>query len=77
MSGWSPPTLSKKQLTVILLAVGASIAYSVGIAAQWLLALGPITLLLVLYLFWRLIRAIEAIAEASQRIADTKEGEKR
>lgn len=76
MPGWSPPTLSKKQITGIVLVIVTSIAYSVAIASQLLLALGPTILILLLYLLWRFIRAVEAIADASQRVADAKEVDK-
>ncbi|ESS06665.1 MAG: hypothetical protein A07HB70_01386 [uncultured archaeon A07HB70] len=72
MSGWSPPTLSRRQLATVGLLIAVSVTYSVFVAAQLLLALGPVVLLVTLYLAWRLLLAVEAIADALQRIADAR-----
>ena len=72
MSGWSPPALSRRQLAAVGLLIAVSVVYSVFVAAQLLLVLGPAVLLVTLYFAWRLLLAVEAIADALQRIADAQ-----
>lgn len=72
MTSWSRPTLSTLQLSVIVLVIALSVAYSVLIAAQLLLAIGPLIITLLVYLFWRLVRAVEATAGALHEIADSQ-----
>jgi len=70
MSDWSPPTLSRGQLAGIIGGLLAVAAYSLVIAQQLLLVMVPATAVVVGYLAWRFVAAIEAIADAIQRIAD-------
>lgn len=70
MSGWSPPTLSRGQLAGVVGGLLVVAAYSVVIAGQLLLVMFPIILMIVLYLAWRVVRAVEAIADAQQRLAN-------
>jgi hypothetical protein len=72
VSGWSPPALSRRQLAAVGLLIAVSVVYSVFVAAQLLLVLGPAVLLVTLYFAWRLLLAVEAIADALQRIADAQ-----
>jgi hypothetical protein len=50
------------------------VAYMLVIVGQVLLAVLPGVVLVSTYLVWRFIRAVEAIADALQRIADDREG---
>ena len=70
MSDWSPPTLSRGQLAGIVVGLLAVSAYSLVIAGQILLVVLPAAAVVAVYLTWRFIRAVEAIADALQRIAD-------
>lgn len=70
MSDWSPPTLSSGQLAGIIVAFLAVTAYSLVIVQQLLLVVVPAAALVAVYLTWRFIVAVEAIADALQRIAD-------
>jgi len=72
MSEWSPPTLSRGQLAGIIVALLAVSAYSLVIVQQLLLVVVPAAAILAVYLTWRFIVAVEAIADALQRIADHK-----
>ena len=72
MSEWSPPTLSRGQLAGIIVAFLAVSAYSFVIAQQLFLVVVPAAALLAVYLTWRFVVAVEAIADALQRIADHK-----
>jgi hypothetical protein len=69
MSGWSPPTLSRGQLAGIIVGLLAVAAYSVVIIGQLLLVVIPAVAVVVVYLIWRFVRAVEAIADAQQRRA--------
>jgi len=70
MSDWSPPTLSRGQLAGIVVGLLAVSAYSLVIAQQLLLVVFPAAAVVAVYLTWRFIVAVEAIADALQRIAD-------
>ena len=69
MPGWSPPTLSRGQLAGIIVGLLAVAAYSVVIIGQLLLVVIPAVAVVVVYLIWRFVRAVEAIADAQQRRA--------
>jgi len=69
MSDWSPPTLSRGQLAGIVGGLLAVSAYSLIIVQQILLVVVPAAAVVVLYLAWRFVRAVEAIADAQQRLA--------
>lgn len=73
MSGWSPPKPSHGQIAAIVFGVVAIMGYSTIIMQQLLLGLLPALFILVMYLAWRLLRAIEACADALQRIADNQQ----
>lgn len=72
MSGWSPPKASNGQIAGIVFVVIVFLAYSTIIAQQLLLGLFPALSIFVLYFAWRFLRAIEACADALQRIADNQ-----
>ena len=69
MSDWSPPTLSRGQLAGIIVTLLAATAYSLVIVQQLLLVIVPAAALAAVYLTWRFVVAVEAIADALQRIA--------
>ena len=74
MSGWSPPSLSRRTVAAIATGYVLIAAYSLVITAQLLLGvILPGVVLLGSYLLWRVLRAVEAIADALQRIADARE----
>jgi hypothetical protein len=74
MNGWSPPSLSRRTVAAIATGYVLIAAYSLVIAAQLLLGvILPGVVLLGSYLLWRFLRAVEAIADALQRIADARE----
>lgn len=76
MSGWSPPRLRREQALAIVGSFALVALYAVVIARQIL----PVVLLAVaalgVYLGWRFLRAVEAIADAHQRLADTREADR-
>ena len=51
----------------------AFLAYSLVIAGQLLLGVFPAFIIVFLYIIWRLLAAVEAIADAQQRIASQQE----
>ena len=69
MSGYSSPTLSRGQLTGVVIGVLAVAVYSLVIAGQLLLVVYPAAVVIVLYFAWRFVRAVEVIADAQQRLA--------
>ena len=69
MSDWSPPTLSRGQLAGIIGGLLAVAAYSLVIAGQLLLVIVPAAAVVAVYLVWRFVVAVEAIADALQRLA--------
>ncbi|RJX50159.1 hypothetical protein [Halonotius pteroides] len=75
MSDWSPPTLSRGQLAGIVVGLLAVAAYSLVIVGQLLLVVVPAAAILAVYLTWRFIVAVEAIADALQRLAADKTDE--
>ena len=76
MSGWSPPSLSRRTVAAVVVGYVLIAAYSLVIAAQLLLGvILPGVVLLASYLLWRVLHAIEAIADALQRIADAQESD--
>jgi len=74
MSGWSPPRVPREWLVGIAVGYLLLVAYMLVIVGQVLLAVLPGVVLVSTYLVWRFIRAVEAIADALQRIADDREG---
>lgn len=73
MAGWSPPQVPREWLLGIGLVYVAFLAYSVLIAQQILFGVYIGVVAVSLYLGWRFLRAIEAIADALQRIARQRE----
>ena len=76
MSDRSPPPNSQRWLPVIALLSVLIIGYALIIAGQILLGLLPVLGLVLLYLVWRFVLAIEAIADAHQRLAAHRERQK-
>ena len=75
MSDWSPPTLSRGQLAGIVVGLLAVAAYSLVIVGQLLLVIVPAVAVVAAYLVWRFVVAVEAIADALQRLAADKTDE--
>ena len=75
MSDWSPPTLSRGQLAGTVVGLLAVAAYSLVIVQQLLLVIVPAVAVAVAYLVWRFVVAVEAIADALQRLAADKTDE--
>jgi len=75
MSNWSPPAVRQLWLAVFVVGYLLVLAYSVVIAQRILLGIWIGVLCGALYLGWRLLTAIEAIADALQRIARQRETE--
>ena len=73
MSDWSPASLPRNWLVATAALSLLFVAYSVVVTQRVLLALFPLFGLLSLYLLWRLIVAVEGIADAQQRLADQRE----
>ena len=70
MANWSSPALSRSWLATIVVLYALILVYSIVIAGRLLLGVLPGLILLVIYLLWRLVIAVEAIADAQQRIAN-------
>jgi len=75
MSDWSPPAVRRLWLVGFGVAYLLVLAYSVIIAGQILLGLLIGVAFGLVYLGWRFLAAIEAIADALQRIARHQETE--
>ncbi|SDY40325.1 hypothetical protein [Halopenitus persicus] len=73
MSDRSPPPNSRRWLPVIALLSVLIIGYALIIAGQILLGLIPVLGLVLLYLVWRFVVAVEEIADAHQRLAAHQE----
>ena len=73
MAGWSPPSIPREWLFGIGFLYVAFLAYAVLIAQQILLGVLVGLVIVSLYLGWRFLRAVEAIAEALQRLASERE----
>mgnify|MGYP006303728777 CR=1 FL=1 len=72
MSGWSPPTIPQKWFIGIGVLYGLLVAYL--FLTQHITSIIWLGILLgVLYLSWRFVAAVEAIADALQRIAYQQE----
>lgn len=72
MSGHSPPSLSRKWLVRIVPYV-LLLAYSFFISQQPLRGIRLGITIVVIYLLWRFLVAVEAIADALQRFAQQRE----
>lgn len=75
MPDWSPPSISQGWLVGIGLLSVAWLGYSLLILSQLLLGLLPGIVIGALYILWRFLVAVEAIADALQRIAHQREQE--
>jgi len=73
MADWSPPSISRNWLIAIVVFYIAFLAYSIVIAGQLLLGIFPAFIIVFLYIIWRALAAVEAIADAQQRIASQQE----
>lgn len=73
MSGWSPPAVPRTWLAGIALLYALLLGYLILVVHQILLGVVVGILLASIYLVWRFIVAVEAIADAQQRIAHQRE----
>lgn len=73
MEGWSPPSIPRNWLIAIVIFYIAFLAYSILIAGQLLLGVFPAFIIAFFYILWRALVAVEAIADAQQRIAYREE----
>lgn len=73
MSGWSPPSPSNRTVAVVGILLLAVLLYALLIAQHVLLGLFPVVAVGAGYVAWRLLLAIEAIADALQRLATARE----
>jgi hypothetical protein len=73
MSDWSPPSVPRNWLVAIAVCYAVLLAYSVLIAGQLLLGVLPGFAIVFLYFLWRALVAVEAIADAQQRLASRHE----
>jgi len=63
VSDYSPPSLSPPLAVALVAVLAAAFAYSVLIAHQFLLGIVPALLAAVAYYAWRVLAALEAIAD--------------
>lgn len=73
MSDWSPPTIPLRVLPVIVVLYAAVVLYAVIVVQRLLLAALVGLLFATAYVAYRLLMAVEAIADAQQRMADREE----
>ncbi|WP_280536387.1 hypothetical protein [Halopenitus sp. POP-27] len=73
MTSQSPTSLPRSWTAAVIILGTLILGYSVIIAGQILLGVIPILLLVLLYLLWRFVVAVEAIADAQQRLAARRE----
>jgi len=73
MSGWSPPSPSNALVAGIAVLGFAWLAYAVLIQGSILVGILPGALLVAVYVLWRFLVALEAIADGVHRIADQRE----
>ena len=76
MADSSPPSIPRSWAATIIVLYVLFLLYSILLAAQPLLGLLPALIIIPLYLLWRLLVAIEAIADAQQRIAHKQDQKK-
>ena len=77
MSQWSPPRLPRPLLVAGIVAWALWLLYTLIIVQQVLLGLLPGFLFVGVYVAWRFLAALEAIADAQQRLAAERERENR
>jgi hypothetical protein len=76
MSEWSPPSVPRELVFVVLLGYVLLASYGLVIVGQLLLfGVLPGILLVTVYFFWKVLALVEAIADALQRIANQLEQE--
>ncbi|WP_232702862.1 hypothetical protein [Halobacterium wangiae] len=73
MSDWSPASIPSHWLGLIVLLYVLLLGYSVLVIHQPLLVIWFGMLFVSLYLLWRFLVAVEGIADALQRIAESEE----
>jgi CHASE2 domain-containing sensor protein len=73
MSEWSPPELPRGVVAGVGVVSVLILAYALLIQGALLLGLLPVLLIGFGYLVWRVVAAVEAIADGVQRIADEQE----
>lgn len=76
MEGWSQPRIPVPALAVGTVLWLAWIAYCLIIIQQVLLGVLPVILFAVVYVGWRFLVALEAVADAQQRLASERERER-
>lgn len=72
MSGWSPNPVPRKWLLGLSIAAALVVVYAVVVLQRIRFVLLAGLVLFVGYFLWRFVRAVEAIADALQRIADDR-----
>ncbi|WP_225333674.1 hypothetical protein [Halomicrobium urmianum] len=73
MTGWSPPRPSPRAVAAAVALYALVLAYALLVVQQVLLGVLFGVFFVGLYFAWRLLRAVEAIADAQQRMADRRE----
>ena len=75
MPGWSPPSVPRTALVTAAVLYAVVLVYLVLIRGTILLGLFPGLVAVVLYVVWRFLAALEAVADGVHRIADEHERE--
>jgi hypothetical protein len=73
MPGWSPPSPSNRTVALVSGLLLVVLLYALLVAQNVLLGLLPVFAVGAGYIAWRLLTAIEAIADALQRLAAARE----
>lgn len=73
MPNWSPPSLSNRTAAFVGVLLVVVLFYALFVLQNVLLGLFPVFAVGAGYILWRLLAAIEAIADALQRLADAYE----
>jgi CHASE2 domain-containing sensor protein len=73
VTGWTPPSIPRHWLAATVILYVLFLGYSIFIAGQLLLGVVPAVAIVSVYLPWRFLVAVEAIADAQQRIASQRE----
>lgn len=76
MADSSPPPIPRSWAATIIVLYVLFLLYSILLAGSPLLGLLPALIIIPLYLLWRFLVAIEAIADAQQRIAHQQDQKK-
>lgn len=76
MSDRSPPTIPLQALPIVVVLYAAVALYFVLVVQRILLAVFVGLLFATAYFAYRLLAAVEAIADAQQRMADRQESER-